>query len=143
MHRLSPVRLSGINILIFGSMIPVIHYFFYCNLKLKTIYISVLIFLSVASTIGTSSAACSKPRCRPFKAVLFIALGLYGSSRRSHSTFHFLLFSRCRASCACLRHTWLSADVSNGISVSCDHGRGVHWRRRRLRRSSARTVLSR
>ncbi len=68
----------GINILIFGSMIPVIHYAFYCHLKLKAIYIGVLFILSTASIIGTSSAACSKPHCRPFKAILFIALGLYG-----------------------------------------------------------------
>ena len=31
--------------------------------------------------IGTSSVACSKPKCRPFKAILFIALGLYGRFR--------------------------------------------------------------
>lgn len=68
----------GINILIFGSMVPVIHYLFYCYLKLKTMYIGILFVLSIASTIGTSSAACSKPRYRPFKAILFIALGLYG-----------------------------------------------------------------
>ncbi|CAF0781166.1 unnamed protein product [Didymodactylos carnosus] len=68
----------GINILIFGSMIPVLHYYFYCNLKLKAIYIGILLLLSIASVIGTSSAACSKPRCRPFKATLFIVLGLYG-----------------------------------------------------------------
>lgn len=59
-------------------MVPVIHYLFYCHLQLKTIYISVLLVLSIASMIGTSSAACSKPRYRPFKAILFIALGLYG-----------------------------------------------------------------
>jgi predicted membrane channel-forming protein YqfA (hemolysin III family) len=68
----------GINILIFGSMVPVIHYAFYCYLKLKAIYIGVLLVLSIASIIGTSSAACAKPQCRPFKAILFIALGLYG-----------------------------------------------------------------
>jgi adiponectin receptor len=68
----------GISILVFGSMIPVIHYFFYCNLKLKIIYISILLAISVGSVVGTSSAACSKPQFRPFKAILFIALGLYG-----------------------------------------------------------------
>ena len=61
-------------------MIPVIHYAFYCNLKLKAIYIGVLTILSIASIIGTSSAACAKPKFRPFKAILFIALGLYGLS---------------------------------------------------------------
>jgi adiponectin receptor len=71
----------GINILIFGSMVPVIHYLFYCNFRLKTIYISVLFVLSTASMIGTSSAECSKPRYRPFKAILFIALGLYGRNK--------------------------------------------------------------
>jgi adiponectin receptor len=75
----------GINILIFGSMIPVIHYLFYCNFKIKTIYISVLFVLSVASVIGTSSAVCSKPQCRPFKAILFIALGLYGMKKNFFS----------------------------------------------------------
>ena len=59
-------------------MIPFIHYLFYCQFKLKTIYIGILTVLSIASIIGTSSAACAKPRCRPFKAILFIALGLYG-----------------------------------------------------------------
>ena len=75
--------LLGINILIFGSMIPVIHYFFYCYFKLKTLYISILLVLSLASVIGTSSATCSQPHCRPFKAILFIALGLYGRNRKS------------------------------------------------------------
>lgn len=72
------VVILGISILIFGSMIPVIHYSFYCYFKLKTIYIGVLFFLTIASIIGTSSAACAKPQFRPFKAILFIALGLYG-----------------------------------------------------------------
>ena len=64
-------------------MIPVIHYLFYCDFKLKTIYISVLTVLSIASMIVTSSAACAKPKFRPFKAILFIALGLYGTLRSS------------------------------------------------------------
>ncbi len=59
-------------------MIPIIHYLFYCSLKIKSIYIGVLLFLSIAAIIGTSTAACSKPQFRPFKAILFIALGLYG-----------------------------------------------------------------
>ncbi|CAF1357982.1 unnamed protein product [Rotaria magnacalcarata] len=75
----------GINILIFGSMVPVIHYLFYCSLQFKTIYISVLFVLSIVSMIGTSSAACSKPRYRPFKAILFIALGLYGVAPVTHA----------------------------------------------------------
>lgn len=62
-------------------MVPVIHYLFYCHFRLKFIYTSVLFVLSTGSMIGTSSATCSKPRCRPFKAVLFIALGLYGINK--------------------------------------------------------------
>ncbi|CAF1126180.1 unnamed protein product [Rotaria magnacalcarata] len=81
----SKLDYMGISILIFGSMIPVIHYLFYCNLKLKTIYIGILLGLSIASVIGTSSAACAKPRCRPFKAILFIALGLYGAAPATHA----------------------------------------------------------
>ncbi|CAF0929998.1 unnamed protein product [Rotaria sp. Silwood1] len=80
----SKLDYMGISILIFGSMVPVIHYLFYCNFKLKAIYISVLLALSIASIIGTSSAACAKPRCRPFKAILFIALGLYGVAPATH-----------------------------------------------------------
>ncbi|UJR21252.1 hypothetical protein I4U23_024347 [Adineta vaga] len=81
----SKLDYMGINILIFGSMVPVIHYLFYCSFQLKTIYISVLLVLSIASMIGTSSAACSQPRCRPFKAVLFIVLGLYGAAPATHA----------------------------------------------------------
>ncbi|CAF0753561.1 unnamed protein product [Adineta steineri] len=81
----SKLDYMGINILIFGSMIPVIHYFFYCHIKLKAIYISILIVLSISSIIGTSSAACSKPKCRPFKAILFIVLGLYGVAPAAHA----------------------------------------------------------
>lgn len=81
----SKLDYMGINILIFGSMIPVIHYSFYCYFKLKTIYIGVLFFLSIASMIGTSSAACAKPQFRPFKAILFIALGLYGAAPATHA----------------------------------------------------------
>ncbi|CAF3693702.1 unnamed protein product [Rotaria sordida] len=75
----------GINILIFGSTVPVVHYLFYCYFQLKTIYISILFVLSIASMIGTSSAACSKPRYRPFKAILFIVLGLYGVAPATHA----------------------------------------------------------
>ncbi|CAF0873846.1 unnamed protein product [Adineta ricciae] len=81
----SKLDYMGINILIFGSMVPVLHYLFYCYFQLKTIYLSVLLVLSIASMIGTSSAACSKPRFRPFKAILFIALGLYGVAPATHA----------------------------------------------------------
>ncbi|CAF1353811.1 unnamed protein product [Adineta steineri] len=81
----SKLDYMGINILIFGSMVPVVHYFFYCQFRLKAIYISVLLLLSLGSMIGTSSAACSKPRFRPFKAILFIALGLYGAAPATHA----------------------------------------------------------
>lgn len=81
----SKLDYMGINILIFGSMVPVIHYLFYCYFQLKTIYISILFVLSIASIITTSSAACSKPRYRPFKAILFIALGLYGAVPATHA----------------------------------------------------------
>jgi hypothetical protein len=42
--------------------------------------------------IGTSSAACSKPRCRPFKAILFIVLGLYGTKKIDFDFFETHLF---------------------------------------------------
>ncbi len=73
-------------------MVPVIHYLFYCYFRLKTIYISVLFVLSVVSMIGTSSAACTKPRCRPFKAILFIVLGLYGTKKIDFDFFETHLF---------------------------------------------------
>jgi len=85
MVTVSKLDYTGINILIFGSMIPVIHYLFYCDFKLKTIYISVLTVLSIASMIVTSSAACAKPQFRAFKAILFIALGLYGVAPATHA----------------------------------------------------------
>jgi adiponectin receptor len=88
-------------------MIPVIHYSFYCYLKLKAIYIGVLFVLSVASIIGTSSAACSKPQCRPFKAILFIALGLYGIKtiyRIFYETFFPYYLGVAPATHACILH---------------------------------------
>jgi len=81
----SKLDYMGITILTFGSMVPVIHYLFYCYFQLKTIYIGVLFVLSIASIIGTSTAACSKPRYRPFKAILYIALGLYGVVPATHA----------------------------------------------------------
>jgi adiponectin receptor len=90
-------------------MVPVIHYLFYCYLQLKTIYISILLVLSIASTIGTSSAACAKPRYRPFKAILFIALGLYGLKSETflQNKFISLCFSQLGAAPAlhaCILH---------------------------------------
>ena len=104
----SKLDYMGISILIFGSMIPVIHYAFYCHFKLKAIYIGVLFVLSTASIIGTSSAACSKPHFRPFKAILFIALGLYGMNE-NNSPFRMKIFVRvylgvAPATHACLLH---------------------------------------
>jgi adiponectin receptor len=87
-------------------MVPVIHYLFYCYLRLKTMYIGILLVLSIASTIGTSSAACAKPRYRPFKAVLFIALGLYGLNSNLLFFFHSIVFRLgvAPATHACLLH---------------------------------------
>ena len=102
----------GINILIFGSMVPVIHYLFYCYLQLKTIYIGILLVLSIASTIGTSTAACSKPRYRPFKAILFIALGLYGLFEFSSCSYEIILLSiRCCSSRSCMFTSWFTPNV--------------------------------
>jgi adiponectin receptor len=87
-------------------MIPVIHYFFYCNLKLKIIYISILLAISVGSVVGTSSAACSKPQFRPFKAILFIALGLYGIETFVcfFELFFFLVLGLAPTTHACIIH---------------------------------------
>jgi predicted membrane channel-forming protein YqfA (hemolysin III family) len=57
--------------------------------------------------IGTSSAACSKPRYRPFKAILFIALGLYGRNKIDLDFFrkYFLcLLGVAPATHACILH---------------------------------------
>lgn len=135
----------GINILIFGSMIPVIHYLFYCSFKLKTIYIGVLIVLSIASIIVTSSAACSKPYFRPFKAILFIALGLYGKLEELFdyvSCSSEMLHCRRCPSCPCMHNSWFSTNVSNGFHLFGYHGSNLYCWRCCLRSSCSRTILS-
>jgi len=136
----------GINILIFGSMIPVIHYYFYCSLKLKTIYISVLLVLSIASVIGTSSAACSKPQFRPFKAILFIALGLYGMKKFnflfSRILFLFLFEFRCCSGNSCMYYLRFTTYVSHGIFISLSDGCNIYCRWCYLCSSCTRTIFS-
>ena len=134
----------GINLLILGSMVPAINYLFYCSLHLKTLYISILVVLSVASMIGTSSVACSKPKCRPFKAVLFIALGLYGKNGSFVAVLCQLLSHRPRgrACFACLSTSRFTTNVPNGFSLHVHHGRDLHHRWCRLCCQSSGTILS-
>ena len=137
---------SGINILILGSMIPVINYLFYCYFHFKALYISILVVLSLGSMIGTSSVTCSTPKCRPFKAILFIALGLYGSSsskkKTSSSLLESLIFRR-RPSDSRLSFARLNTNVSDGFHLFMHHGRDIHSRGYCLCSSCSRTLLSR
>jgi len=124
-------------------MIPVIHYSFYCYLKIKAIYISVLFVLSVSSVIGTSTAACSKPQFRPFKAILFIALGLYGINKLNiYKKSSFNLF-RCCSGNSCMYSSRFATYVSNGIFISLYYGCNIYCRWCYLCSSNTRTIFSR
>lgn len=75
---------SGIVILVFGSVVPLIYYSFYCNPKVAWFYI-VLQFISCFTTFTLSMFEWfSTPQYHVFKGLVYAACGLFGGATCIH-----------------------------------------------------------
>lgn len=66
----------GIVFLIVGSFIPSIHYGFTCDPPLITTYWTMIITIGAGCGITTFSPKFASPKWRPFRASMFVAMGL-------------------------------------------------------------------
>jgi len=66
----------GIVALITGSFIPSVYYGFYCDKHLQFTYWAMISTLAVACTTVSLSPKFRTPKWRPFRAGMFVALGL-------------------------------------------------------------------
>ena len=66
----------GIVALITGSFIPSVYYGFYCDPHLQKIYWAMISILAVGCTIVSMSPKFRTPKWRPFRAGMFVAMGL-------------------------------------------------------------------
>ncbi|OZC10564.1 hypothetical protein X798_02313 [Onchocerca flexuosa] len=67
---------TGITLLIFGSFIPWIYYGFYCRLVPMILYSTMISILAIAAIVVSLWDKFVQPRYRPFRAIIFIAMGL-------------------------------------------------------------------
>ena len=66
----------GIVALIIGSFIPSVYYGFYCDLLLQKIYWAMILSLGSGCALVSLSLKFRTPKWRPFRASVFVALGL-------------------------------------------------------------------
>lgn len=74
----------GIALLTVGSFVPWLYYSFYCRMSTKIGYLILIILLGTLTIVVSMSNHFSKPKFRPLRAGLFIALGLSGIIPASH-----------------------------------------------------------
>uniref|UniRef100_A0A1I8JBE3 Adiponectin receptor protein n=2 Tax=Macrostomum lignano TaxID=282301 RepID=A0A1I8JBE3_9PLAT len=68
----------GIALLTMGSFVPWLYYGFYCRLVAKVVYLTLIGLLGTAAIVVSMFDEFAKPKFRPFRAGIFIMLGLSG-----------------------------------------------------------------
>lgn len=81
LHRFD---MAGINILIFGSVYTVLYYFFYCNPKIKAIYVTCCFLSCSAVFIASMGNYIHKPENVKLKGLMFASLGLSNAIPLGH-----------------------------------------------------------
>ncbi|KAA6416251.1 MAG: hemolysin-III channel [Lasallia pustulata] len=66
----------GIVALITGSFVPSVYYGFYCNVRLQLLYWTMISTIGVGCTIVSVTPKFRTPIWRPFRAGMFVAMGL-------------------------------------------------------------------
>ncbi|TMS38253.1 hypothetical protein L596_005018 [Steinernema carpocapsae] len=74
----------GISLLIIGSFIPWIYYGFYCRMEPKITYIAMVCVLGTAAVIVSLWDKFSESKYRPFRALVFVAMGGSGVIPAAH-----------------------------------------------------------
>jgi len=83
----SKLDYMGISLLIVGSFIPWIYYGFYCRREPKISYIVMVSILGLGAIVVSMWDKFGETRFRPFRATVFVAMGLSGIV----PTLHFLI----------------------------------------------------
>ncbi|KAI9899712.1 hypothetical protein N3K66_006173 [Trichothecium roseum] len=69
---------TGIVALIVGSYVPALYYGFFCEPRLMEVYMSLICLLGLACTTVSWVDRFRTPAWRPYRAAVFVALGLSG-----------------------------------------------------------------
>ncbi|KAM4067063.1 integral membrane protein [Hirsutella rhossiliensis] len=69
---------TGIVALIMGSYVPALYYGFFCQPALLTVYLSVISLLGAGCAVVSWIETFRTPAWRPYRAAMFIGLGLSG-----------------------------------------------------------------
>ncbi|KAL3270949.1 hypothetical protein HHI36_021454 [Cryptolaemus montrouzieri] len=74
----SKLDYCGISVLITVSFVPWVFYGFYCDFKIKVVYLTAVCLLGATSVVMSWWSKFSKPQWRPFRAGVFMTFGLSG-----------------------------------------------------------------
>ncbi|PHH72407.1 hypothetical protein CDD83_4948 [Cordyceps sp. RAO-2017] len=69
---------TGIVALIVGSYVPALYYGFFCRPALLTAYLSIICFLGLGCAAVSWIETFRTPKWRPYRAAIFVCLGLSG-----------------------------------------------------------------
>ncbi|CAK7205567.1 hypothetical protein SEUCBS139899_008344 [Sporothrix eucalyptigena] len=76
---------SGIVFLIVGSYVPTLYYGFFCHPRWLTVYLYLIVLLGLACLMVSWLEHFRTPVWRPYRALLFVALGMSGVVPIVHS----------------------------------------------------------
>ncbi|KAJ1866143.1 hypothetical protein LPJ78_002060 [Coemansia sp. RSA 989] len=79
----------GIVLLIVGSCVPVFCYMFYCHVRLKLAYLTLIFALGALTITVVVAPRFGTPEYRPLRAATFVALGLSGIVPALHAALLF------------------------------------------------------
>ncbi|PIK59443.1 putative adiponectin receptor protein 1-like [Apostichopus japonicus] len=72
----SKLDYSGITFLIVGSFVPWLYFGFYCEDVARAVYSTFIVVLGIVCLIVAMKDTFGSPKYRPFRAALFVSLGL-------------------------------------------------------------------
>ncbi|KAM4873799.1 adiponectin receptor protein 1-like [Thomomys bottae] len=82
----SKLDYSGIALLIMGSFVPWLYYFFYCSPRARLIYLSSVCVLGISAIAVAQWDRFAIPKHRKTRAGVFVSLGLSGAVPALHFT---------------------------------------------------------
>lgn len=83
--RLLHLDYAGITIMIITSFFPPIYYIFQCTPHWQILYLTIITTLGICTVIALLSPALSTARYRSLRALLFVAMGLFGILPAGHA----------------------------------------------------------
>ncbi|XP_077216741.1 heptahelical transmembrane protein ADIPOR2-like [Tasmannia lanceolata] len=105
---------AGISLMIVSSFFPPIYYAFLCHPLPRFFYLSTITFLGLLAILTLLAPALSSPRFRPFRAVLFLAMGFSGIVPAAHA----LVLNWDHTSC----HVALAYELVMGLAYAVGAG---------------------